>query len=429
MASAGSPVTHLNRQYGIFDSLIYDDELGTTKYWYRGYTTERPKHQEYKDLLPVTRDIAFGGTPTIFEVPLYADKVGPMQLMWTASPITHTLGTFWRYSDFLALAAIDKIVLRFGSNIVETILPFKKFWKVMKHLSSEKRATEEEMLIGLKAAATRDALADGVLNPAGQEVIFDLHFSFTLSPDRYQEIRQLAIAPQIEVYWNRLAQFIETDAPTGSYNATISNLLLRQTNIYLEPDERDANTMATEKNHGIVRLREEHTLETPFTQRVPIGTTGVFQYEIKNQKSSLRFIALALRPQNAFLTDATAIPPTTARPYSVGDFYNGWVRFRLILGSGEVIFDWVTRKHNELYMHKKYYHGPPGLNMMFYTWDDNPMDELNAHGAYNFQGLQNPIIEIDFGAVPTPQELAVSVLYSQFNMHQTVKGEMNKQFQ
>ncbi len=425
MSSAGSPTTHLNRQYGIIDSLIYDDKLQNTKYWYRGYTTERPRHREYKDLLPTTRDVNYGGAPTIFDVPLYADKLGPVQLCWTQGAITHATGTYWRFGDWLGLAAIDRVVMRFGSNIVNTIYPAKKLWKVMKHLSSEKRVAEQEMLAGLKSRAERDLLAQ-----AAQDIIFDLHFPFTNSPDRYQEIRQLAIPIQIEVYWNRLAQFVETDATDAA--SAITNLKLKQTNIHVEPQERDANTVNVEQNHGVVRLREDHTLETPFSQRVPLNHTGVFQYEIKNQKSSLRFLSFFVRPTALLNTDFGKTPLVSATNSTALDFsawYQNIVRFRLVLGSGDVIFDWVDNKFNKLYMNKFYYHGAPSIPWWFYTWDDNPMDENNAHGAYNFQGLQNPILEIDFGATPLAEEMAITTMYSTFNMHQTVRGEVNQQFQ
>lgn len=433
--SAGSPTTHLNRQYGIMDSLLYDEQLGNTKYWYRGYTTERPRYWEFKDLLPTTKEINFGGTPTTFEIPLYADKLGPVQLLFRLNPITHSGGSFWRYADWVGLAAIQKIVFRFGTNVVQTVLPEKKLYRIMKHLSSEKRASEEEMLAGNKSVGDRDNLALST-----QEIIFDIPFGFTCSPDRYQEIRQLAIAPQIDIYWNRIDQFVETDAGLAffSFNNTafpITNLLLKQTNVFLEPDERDANTVAVEKNNGVVRLTEEHMVETPYIQRIPAQQTGVYQYEIKNQKSSLRFISFFMRPTRNLVNPANNNPYST-KPYELGTYYTGIFRFRLILGSGEVIFDWQYPKHNIYYLHKKYYNGAPGAPFFFYSWDDNPMDECNAHGTYNFQGLQNPILEIDMG--PTPyvnpatnlqEDLSLSVLYSQFNMEQTVRGEVNSQFQ
>jgi hypothetical protein len=434
--SAGSPTTHLNRQYGIMDSLLYDEQLGNTKYWYRGYTTERPRYWEFKDLLPTTRDINFGGTPTTFEIPLYADKLGPVQLLFQALNINHSGGTFWRYADWLGLAAIQKIVFRFGTNVVQTVYPEKKYYRVVKHLSMEKRLSEEAMLAGNLPVTTRDDNAAIGSNPQGyQEIIFDIPFGFACAPDRYQEIRQLALAPSVDVYWNKISQFVETDAPTGQFHfgtgisdVPIVNVLLKQTDVFLEPDERDANTVAVEKNSGIVRLTEEHQIETNYSLRIPAGFTGVFQYPIQNQKNSLRFIWFFLRPQDNLSQTGGAL----SRLYQKDQYYMGWKRFRLILGSGEVIFDWQYQKHNSYYLHKKYYNGAPGAPLPFYTFDDNPMDECNAHGAYNFQGLQNPILEIDMG--PTPYnngvgDLAVSVGYSQFNMEQTVRGEVNSQFQ
>lgn len=425
MSSGGSnPVTHLNRQYGIMDSLLFNDRLGDTKFWYEGYHTERPKHAEYKDLLPQNKDVSYDGQPTIFEIPIYADKLGGIQLSWIQGPLTTTGGTYRRFSDWLGLDAIKCIIFRFGPNEVFTHFPDKLFYNILNHMNIEKQASYQADLAGFKSQAERNALA---LLP--QEIIYDIPFAWTKSPDRYQEIRQLSISPVIEVYWKALSNFVQTDgtAPVS----LITNPKIIMHSYFLEAQERDANTEATETEHGIVRLAEESAFETSTpAYKIPAGTTGEWGYELKNYKTSLRFLAFWIR------TVANLTTPLAMHNYELDTYFGAAPapgepdikRFRLVTGAGEVVFDWVGKKFNQTIMHRRYYNSSPGSPVYFYSWDDNPMDENNAHGSYNFQALQNPMLYIDFGTVPTTEDMYITVMSSKFNMIQTVRGEVAKQF-
>lgn len=422
--SGSNPTTHINRQYGVMDAIIYNNELSHTKYWYDGFKTERNKHKEYKNLLPQNADVVYGGQPTIFEIPIYADKLAGTTLHWKQGTLTTTGGTYRRFQDWLGLAAIKKIVYKFGPNDVYEHWPQKKFYKVLRHLHTEAQAVEAELLQGALDVGTRNAKAQ-----APQEILYDIPWPFTLSPDRYQEIRQLAIPPRIEVYWNELSAFVQTDGTNPI--STITDLYITQKNIFLEPEERDANTLAVESEHGIIRLGEEHALETSTpAYKIPAGTTGEWNYELKNFKTTLRFLAFWMRN----VTDITT--PLARKDYELDSYFGfnpapgapDWKRFRIVTGAGEVIVDWIYKKQNLYKMHQDYYNSLPGIPIPFISWDDNPMDECNAHGGYNFQALQNPMLVIDFGSVPTAVDMYITLMSSKWNMYQTVRGEHAKQF-
>ncbi len=414
-----NPSTHLNRQYGPIDSLIYDNKMTNTKYVYRGYHTETARWKEHKTLLPRDRGVILGSNST-FEIPIHADKIGPQQLQFTIqSPVDVAAdSTFARLTDWAGLACIEKLVWKYGTDTVYTHYPQKKFYRIVKHSNAEKQAIDAKLLLGNLPQVQRDILAT-----APQLVIYDIPWPWTLSPDRYQEIKQLSLSPILEVHWNKAQEFLQTDG--SNVTIDITDVSLVNYSVYFEPQERDMHTGITETNHGVVRLTEETAMEiqptTSFT--IPAGTTGEYSIELKNWKTTLRFFWFWLT------LSSDTIVPYQKKPYETGSYYMNWKRFRLISGGGEeTILDWMTPLYNMYILHKMYYHSLPGIPLIFWTWDDNPMDESNAHGGYNLQAVLNPRLVIDFGTDPTPEDIFLHLGYSKWQMLQTVKGQVAAQF-
>jgi hypothetical protein len=409
------------------DSLIHAEDLGSTKFKYDGYRVERPKHKEFKRYGPVEKEVTLGGI-TRFEIPIHADKIGPMQLHFSLSALTDVAAdsTYIRFTDYVGLAAIERLVWKFSANTVFTLFPAKKFWKVMKHNNVERKAVEAQQLAGDLDEATRNVLAQ-----SGQTITLDMPWPWCLSPDRYQEIRQLAQSPTLEVHWHKGTSFVNTDS--SNYAFSVTNPVLTAYTLFFEPTERDMNTRVVESDHGLVRLSEESYFDQVQTStlKIPAGTRGPYRIELKNLKTSVRMLSFWLRPSSSYLIN-------NCKPYELPAFYRGLKRFRVITAGDEIIFDWVDTEFNLLQMHKMYFHGLPGAPLYFYSWDDNPMDEMNCHGSYNFQAVLNPILELDFGdptgplpanrVVPTPEDLYITVGESKWQMLQTVRGEVAAQF-
>jgi hypothetical protein len=418
---ATQPTVNLQRQYGVMDSIIYP-RGGNTKYWYNGYTQEKLKFKEFKDILPTVTPVVQGLVPSDFPIPIYADKVGPMQLIWQQNAVVASNGTYFAFSDYLGLAAINRIEFIFGANIVYTHYPLKKFWNIQKKFTQEKKDIELAEIAGDIALPMRIQLA-----ATNQEIIYDIPFPWCLSPDRYQELRQLAISPIVRVHWNSPSMFTETDATTFTTPPAVGWCKLTLYTIHLEPEERSMNNEVCESNHGIVRLSEESKVEySTVSTSVPIGQTGEFQYPLQNYKTSLRFLTFMLRPSLDLST------PNLARPYEVDRIFDKIYRWRLITGGGEILLDWQYRTHQLLQQHKMYFNSPAGASIFGWYWDDNPLDENNTHGAFNFQSVLNPILVIDFGQAPnfsaTSVAYTLQILASQWQMLQTVRGEIAPQF-
>lgn len=417
---AGSnATTQMQRQFGQTDALTYERDLSKTKWWYKPYTKETLKYDERKEYMPdPNQSISYGSTtPITFTIPLHPDVTGPVQLMWTQGPISLGNGTYARLTDYGALAIINRIVVKQQNNTIFVHYPLKKYLKCKKFLTDERKAFEELNLAGELSATQRDFLAT-----QSQEMIYCIPFPWaTGRPGDYQEIKALSIPLTYQIYFNGLGDFIETDATTGVTTA-ITNLRTRNHNVYFLPAERDAHWMATQEQDGFVRLIEENYWETNSNYVIPAGTTGIRSYPMNNIKSSLRWLAFWLLPQNKFNVDfQKAIFDST-------QYYNGLQRFRIASGIGDEITPWIDWNYYINYLSKAYFNGRPGVPIGILSWDDNPQNEVDAKGRYNFQGVQNPELQLDFGAVPTPYNIQPVVGYSQDNWTQTVKGELSVTF-
>lgn len=430
---ASNSNNHLSRQFGLFSALVFDENIGNSKYFYRGYKTQRNSYTELKSLAPVDKDVVLGAT-TEFRVPLYFDKLGPLTLSWDQGILTTTGGTYRRFCDWFPLALIEKIEWIYNSNVVHTHYPLKKYIKVNKFVNVEQRDAEAHLLAGNLTTAQRNTLATAV-----QEIHYDLPLQTALAPDRYLEIRSLADSPILRVTWRRLDNIIQTDGTVPV--SAITNCRLIMNAIHLEVAERDVQILTTEKDDGIVRLVEESRVNTRHPSAIispdlwggggaPIGTHKV---ELKNYRTDIRCIFFIIRKR------ANYDPPNLTRNlwYEAGELTNAGVdyikRFRLVTGSDEELTPWISAKYNLFIQHPQHFFGPAGTRIYCITWAANPMDELNASGSYNFMSIADPMLELDFnnfGAGGAGAEaLEVEILRSNYNMSQVVRGDWSTQFQ
>jgi hypothetical protein len=414
-----NPSAHLNRQFGVISAFIYNELLDATKYAYRGYRTERAKHFEYKTVSPVVSTVTLGaGNYTDFELPPHADKIGQISIKWDQSALTTTGGTYRRFCDYFPLVLVEKIDLVYGSNTVFTHRPEKKFWKIKHHLSQESLATESALLFGELSTTQRNTLA-----AATQTVIYNVDFPFCLGTDRFLELRALAYQPTVRVWWRNLNNVVQTDGT--AFVSTVSNISLIAYQLHFDAEERDLHVFSTETDHGLIKLHEEAKVDYSTAQNmIPTGTSGEFEIELKHWKTEIRFLAFFLRPR------ANITPPNPAKNlwYETHTF-RPINRFRILTGSNEEVIPWIDGKFNLYVMHEQYYFGIPGAVMYFYSWDDHPVDEMNPHGAYNFQGLVNPKLVLDLGTTALTEDYDVTIIRSMWNFHQLVRGDLSKQFE
>jgi hypothetical protein len=422
-----NPAVQLQRQQSIMGALVYDDHPENSKYMYQGYTTNNPSYKEYKTYYPVNKDWQ-PNSYNDFNIPTYCDKLGMIQLVWRQGALTDTGGSSGsyapRFADFFPLSLIERVEVLYGNNIVFTHRPHKKFYRIAKHFTEETRNIKAAELAGLLTPAARYSLAQ-----SEQYIIYDLDFPFCMSPDRFMEVRALACEPVIRVYWRDLPSVVQTNGTNPI--STITDLKMIGFQVHVLPVEKDLFILQTETENGIVRLQEETRVDISPSNAM-MGTTGagfsgVFQYPLKNYKTDIRFLAFWIQPAANLARNMA-----NNQRWETGTFLQ-CRRFRLITGSSEEIIPWIDGPFNQLRMHDQYYFSPAQTwPIYFYTWDDTPMDELNGDGAYNFQALQDPMLEIDMGTTYTNSTNGpynITVIRSIFNMWQMIKGDLSTQFQ
>lgn len=408
-----NPSTHIQRQLGLVQSLLINPNVGNSKFNYTGYKTEHVYWRDFARIEPQDINFAYGGKSK-FLLPLGVDKLGPIWLSWEQGALTTTGGTYRRFGDWLPLNMIQKIELKYGSNIVFRYQPEHHHYQLYHEYTSENRDYFSSIMAGNLTTAQRNTLAAGT-----QRVYLPIRFPFVLKPDMYMELRQLSIQPEVIVYWNTLPSAVQTDgtAPVS----VVNDLHLMNTNLYFTHKQRDIYTKMIESQHGIVRLVPEHFVDTydNTNQIIPAGTTGEFKLELKGIKGCLRYIALMIRPRNLINTDLAQ------QKYEIGSLYPSVKRWKIITGSNEEVISWLDRDFNTKVLHHMFYHGTPiGTNYLFYTWDDEPADHCNAKGTYNFQPLQNPQLVLDFGSTAVASDLVVTLIRCEFNTWQSVRGDI-----
>jgi hypothetical protein len=430
---ASNSNTHLARQFGLVSALVFDEKIDNSKYFYRGYTTERNAYLELKSLAPVDRDITLGAT-TEFRVPLYFDKMGPLAICWNQDPVTATGDSYVRMCDWFPLALIEKVEFIFNSNVVHTHYPQKKYIRANKFVNIEERDAEAVKLAGNLSTTQRNTAAAAI-----QEIIYDLPMQTALAPDRYLEIRALADSPVLRITWRRLSNVVQTDGTDPV--SVVRDCTLKINAIHLEAAERDVQILTTEKQDGIVRLIEESKVHPRHPSAI-VPTTlwsgggaaiATHKVELKNMRTDIRCIFFYIRKK------ANYDPANLAKNlwYEAGELTNGgvdWIkRFRLVTGSDEEITPWMTAKYNVFHQHGQHFFGPAGTRIYFLTWSSNPMDELNASGSYNFNSIPDPMLELDFNTFGSggsgAEALEVEIIRSNYNMSQVVRGDWSVQFQ
>ncbi len=430
---ASNANVHLARNFGLMSALVFDENIGNSIYFYRGYKTMRNDYLELKTLAPTDKNVTYGAT-TDFRIPLYFDKLGPVTLAWDQARLATTGGTYRRFCDWFPLALIEKIEWIYNNNIVHVHYPQKKYLKINKFLSTEQRDAEATCLAGNLSTAQRNTLA-----ASKQEILYEVPLQFTLAPSRYLEIRSLADSPVLRVHWRSLSNVVQTDGTVPV--SAVENCRLIMHAIHFEAAERDIQVMTTEKDTGIVRLVEESKLVTRHpTCTIPASLWGgggapisTHRVELKNLRTDIRYLAFYIRKK------ANYDPANLAKNlwYETSELTNAgvdWIkRFRVISGSDEEITPWVSAKYNQFVQHPQYFFAPPGTRIYFVPHCLHPMDELNASKSYNYNAVQDPMLELefnDFGAGGAGAEaLEVEILKSQYNMQQTVKGDHSIQFQ
>lgn len=399
----------LHRNTGIVDPLLFSEDTVDSYFWYHGYKTVKNFFLVRKDVAPNESQASFGNKSN-FKIPNLADKWGTVQLMFHLGQLTTTGGTYRRFVDFVGFCAWEWIALEFSTNEVYTIYPEDLFLKY-RHLCIEHREAEGEIIIGDKSDAERDLAA---ADPAGQDLIVDLSFPHTRATTHWMEIMQLAQEPRVIIKWRNLSDIVVTDGTLPQ--ATLSDVELRCTYVHFDNDERDNNTYRVEQEDGVIRLFDDFKLE--YSDDIPIGTTGERRYKINNFRTSTKTFTFLLRRK----TDTTT---------PLDNNYFGNLQqvkaFYLESADGKII-EPIEDKYARFYLWPLHHEAPAGDYIYEINFGLEPDNLIDASGSYNFGNATNITLVVDFGSVPTTDVLYITMCANEYNTHQHVRGDVQKNF-
>jgi len=152
--------------------------------------------------------------------------IGEIVLEWDQAPLTYTGGTYGRFCDWFPFYSIDHINLKYLSKVVQTIPQIKFILQksiVWDEKELERNAIEAmgELSVGQRNINAR----------VTQHVRMRIPFYFSLRPENYLPLFLLEKAPCIEIFWDELSSFVQSDG-TAPVSAR-SNIKLRAETLYL----------------------------------------------------------------------------------------------------------------------------------------------------------------------------------------------------
>ena len=396
----------LQRNTGIMDPLVFSDSITDSYWWYHGYSTCKNNFIVRKDIYPDTTGFTFGGKG-VWRLPSIADKLGPLQLVFELSNLTATGDTQPSFVDFVGYEIFERIDLIYSTSELYQLFPEELFERYKRTLTSEQQYSASQLVAGDLTPTERINLATGT-----QYIVVDLPLPHTRGTSRWLEIMQLAVEPRIEIYFRRLSDIANTTG-TNPF-ATLNNVHLKATFLFVDADERDAITARTESEDGIIRLFDDYKAEW---LEIPQGSSGEVSLKLNNFRTSTKRILFFVRHK----TDLTT-------PLAHNYFNLIPIQTWYLEEAGGKIIEPIRSNYNVHYLTPLYHVGLSSDYIYEHTFAISPDDQLNATGSLNLGNTTNLLLKILLPTGTTADTWVVTVMSHEYNTHQHVRGDLVKNF-
>lgn len=423
----GGPSDKLGLNTGIADPLV----IGGDSLWnYYNWSTKDNYFLFRTDLDPLesaASGLAAGSysafTRTIV-VPKLADRIWKARLMWDQAAITKTGGTYVRYCDYAAFAAIDWIELRNVNNVVQRLTGDELWLKHVKYNTTEERDAERIVVGG--------GLSDAQRNTAGaatQNFIVNLPFYFTQQRGKALSPMTTAVEHKIVIRFKALTSICQTDG--SAVSSLMSGIKLRVDSIHTEAHERDAMYELQAMEHGIVYKQDDHSRSyTPFSITGSSGhpnlsgtpgtalTTGEITVPLESHRNSTKVVNVLCRL--TVDTDGTSL---YNRPY---ESFHKLPDFKLQSVGGDEIIPYQGNTFLRYVAFPEKYPAPSGTQMLTHEHCEDPCDSNHCNGSLNYGNINRPTIKIPWTtADPSPvYNYTVTVITEEHNFVQHCSGEI-----
>jgi len=404
MATYGEPGTNFALKVGVEDvGLIgdYDPRV------YTGHRAIMDYVKDCVDFLPITQS----ATNWRFETTKNCDFYGRWWLAFDVAVAT-TGGTYKRLVDGFGLFCFERIEVRVGSNLLQTIYPgVDTFARYVKNLNNESRSKLYPPVgLGLPVAL-RTTLAQGT-----QRFCVPIDTWWWDAIEKQPIVCGIQQGLQVLVYLNPAATVVQTDgtAPT----LTFTNVSLR-TEETIVPEENRVMKVRSVMQPNQINYFFKQLVQLPAYIDVPIGTTSLEnislqgfigpiyefwflcrrladwsvdnQYDYTNLSEDYNFDSFDIRCNNQYLI----------RPFDVKSFIKPYTDERCYTGAG--------------------------CPIIFISPSEDPESSDTATGHINLQFSTNATLALRWNT-PTTETLRIQLNGRRYNWIQHTGGTLRTIF-
>lgn len=331
------------------------------------------------------------------------------------------------FVDFEALAALQKVEVWHGQNLVQRITGEMLYLDYCKSMDIEAQKAAQKLLLGNTPTATRVTYANQTM-----DMWVDLRrLWFTGNPRRYFLCTATASELELRVYLNPLTSIIQQSAnANGAVTCNILQGELVTFDVQVEDDEKKFLLASTETSEGI--NYKFNDCELQLNSLIPHGTQQA-QIQLTNLKGACYALDMLLKinPQGNIQSDATNLDlvPLTGKtggthtknnayfgaadcggntlPAGVnpsGDVYQLAKSWQLV-SADVIVWDTTPDIYQRYYIFPFYYRGvTDGSPIYTAVLSMVPTDAGNCSGHKTFSAMINPTVTVNYpGAIPYDQ--------------------------
>lgn len=269
---------HLRTAAGLLGADKFDDK--NSPYIPTEHSRAAPFIREPVELSPVSGSVQWAATATNsrWEIHKTADYLGNTCIRVPLSSLGQTGGTFARYSDWVGLCMWSQIRIKYGTQLLQTIIP-EEIWIAINYFEPDEKAQAYRyMLRGDRTTVQR--IADATQNIEVKIPLITAFFHKEESLHLF--INGMSTKLAIEIDWLPPSFFTQTDSPNALGNATtpgtpltaqqylVGNVTLNCEYIHILEGERKAMKDLYRDPEG---LRQVFNDQQYFPNEILAGTT------------------------------------------------------------------------------------------------------------------------------------------------------------
>lgn len=326
--------------------------------------------------------------------------------------LTATGSTYLRLVDGFGLFLFDRIELRNGTQIVQTIYPGSDtYLRYMK----ERRLEETLKLypqVGLDyTPAQRNTRATGI-----QEFYIPLEFFWRDDITKDPIVPAIANGLIFDCYLRSANQLIETDGTAGAFTLA-EPPVLRQELVHTPEATRAQKVAMVTGGSQLTYFYDERVDIAPFV--IPTGTTTSPDIRLDGLNGPMKHIWILVRP-------STSVADNYGNKYTDLSWNYNPDSVRIRSNQSDIVRSFPLRTFLEPAIDQRYYSGLPFPGILL-CFSEDPESVRRATGHLNLTYASNPVLQLVWGTA-TPVDYTVHVVGYAYNWIQHQGGQFRRIF-